>query len=51
MLIDFHTHAFADSIAERAISSLEKNALSHAHTRGTLDGLMEKMDICGVDST
>ena len=51
MIIDFHTHAFADSIAERAISSLEKNALSRAHTRGTLDGLIEKMDICGVDKS
>lgn len=49
MIIDFHTHAFAETIAERAIASLEKNALSHAHTRGTIAGLTEKMDICGID--
>ncbi len=50
MLIDFHTHAFPDKIAERAISSL-----SHAsgglkpYTDGTLAGLRASMAEGGVD--
>lgn len=57
MLIDFHTHAFPDKIAERAITSLENNLLeftgdesrSHANYRGTLNGLTDSMKKNGVD--
>ncbi len=50
MLIDFHTHAFPDKIAERAITSL-----SHASgglspcTDGTVAGLKASMKAGGVD--
>ena len=57
MLIDFHTHAFPDKIAERAITSLENSLLeftgdesrSRANYRGTLNGLKESMVKNGVD--
>ena len=50
MLIDFHTHAFPQKIAQRAI-----NTLSHAsgglqpQTDGTLASLKEQMRLDGVD--
>ena len=56
MYIDFHTHAFNDAIAERAISKLENTLVSEGHTddvpaatRGTVGELLEKMDIWGID--
>ncbi len=50
MLIDFHTHAFADALAPRAIASLStaSGGLTPA-TDGTLGGLVRCMDKCGVD--
>lgn len=50
MLIDFHTHAFADPLAPRAIASL--SAASGGvppQTDGTYQGLIDNMDKCGVD--
>lgn len=50
MIIDFHTHAFADSLAPRAIASL--SAASGGlppYTDGTVSGLLRSMDECGVD--
>lgn len=57
MLIDFHTHAFPDKIAERAISSLEQNLIehagdekyAHANYRGTVNELRQSMKENGVD--
>lgn len=57
MLIDFHTHAFPDKIAGRAIESLEANLHSHlgecpeSHAKqpGNLDSLKSSMKRCGVD--
>lgn len=51
MVIDFHTHAFADNIAERAIASLSKAFGSHYTpcTDGTVQGLIDNMDRSGVD--
>lgn len=49
MLIDFHTHAFADTLAPRAIASL--SAASGGlppYTDGTVSGLLRSMDECGV---
>jgi len=49
MLIDFHTHAFADALAPRAIGSL--SAASGGlipYTDGTAAGLIRSMDECGV---
>ncbi|MBQ8827321.1 MAG: amidohydrolase [Oscillospiraceae bacterium] len=54
MYIDFHTHAFTDSIAEKAVDKLEKIVIDagykeRAETRGTVSQLIEKMDEWGVD--
>lgn len=55
MLIDFHTHAFADSIAERAMAKLENTLKVSGRweeppaTDGTVSGLLRKMDGCGID--
>ena len=51
MYIDFHTHAFADKIAERAISALTESAEKcnmKPITNGTLSDLREKLESCGV---
>ena len=56
MLIDFHTHAFPEKIAEKAIRKLEEGMLKAqgelilpATTNGTLSRLIETMDECGID--
>lgn len=57
MLIDFHTHAFPDKIAERAITVLEGNIVkysgdvpyAHANYKGTLKGLQSSMAENDVD--
>ena len=50
MVIDFHTHAFPDKIAERTIKALENSAKAvQAHTDGTLNGLRESMKASGTD--
>ncbi len=51
MVIDFHTHAFPDAIAERAISSLVKGCGGEYQpiANGTLSGLLSAMDNFGVD--
>ena len=51
MVIDFHTHAFPDAIADRAIASLVKacgNLYKPCHN-GTLAGLCDNMKCFGVD--
>lgn len=51
MVIDFHTHAFPDTLAERAITSLVKacgNIYTPCHN-GTVSDLQNKMDAFGVD--
>ncbi|WP_353683292.1 amidohydrolase family protein [Thermodesulfovibrio sp. 3907-1M] len=47
-IIDFHTHAFPDEIAERAIKKLEEKSQVKACLNGTLDGLLRSMDKNGV---
>lgn len=49
MLIDFHTHAFPDKIAARAIASLAARAKYVPETDGTVASLLAKMDDWGVD--
>ncbi len=49
MLIDFHTHAFPDKIAERAIASLAARAKYVPETDGTVSSLLAKMDGWQVD--
>ena len=50
MTIDFHTHAFPDKIAERAIKKLSDSSGGlHPYTDGTADGLASRMKDSGVD--
>ena len=49
MLIDFHTHAFPDKIADRALSSLSPRVNMKPLTDGTVSDLIAKMDEWHVD--
>jgi len=49
--IDFHTHAFPDFLAERAISELEALSGVKAHLDGTVAGLLRSMDNAGVEKS
>ena len=50
MLIDFHTHAFPDKIAERAMANLSHAAGGlYPQTRGNLSSLKEELQKDGVD--
>lgn len=57
-LIDFHTHAFPDAIAQRAMESLQQGARDSGtgfedtfYADGTFDGLVGLMDRSGVDKS
>ncbi len=47
--IDFHTHAFPDGLAKRAMESLQKNCPFKAVGDGTIAGLLKAMDAADVD--
>lgn len=49
MIIDFHTHAFPDAIAKKAIPILEANGKIGAHTDGTISDLKLKMEEAKID--
>ena len=50
MLIDFHTHCFADSIHEKAIEALTELSGGYKPQHdGSLAGLLDSMDKAGVD--
>mgnify|MGYP003304305883 FL=1 len=49
MYIDSHIHAFADSIAERAVKKLEETANIKAYTDGTIRGAQALLEKTGVD--
>ncbi len=51
-IIDFHTHAFPDALAPRALAVLAANAAACGyvpHTDGTLAGLAASMNAAGID--
>jgi len=47
-IIDFHTHAFPDAIAERAMTSLEEGGNIKGFTDGTVRDLLRSMDEGGI---
>lgn len=50
-IIDFHTHAFPDALAPRAIAQLTINAAASGYmplTDGTVNGLIASMDQAGI---
>jgi len=50
-MIDFHTHAFPETVAERAIPALEKAGNVQAYTDGTTAGLLASMDLAGIEKS
>lgn len=48
MIIDFHTHAFPDSIAAKAVPALAKEGKIASHTQGTTSSLLASMDQAGI---
>ncbi len=51
-IIDFHTHAFPDALAPRAVAQLTINAAASGYTpktEGTVTDLLRSMDESGVD--
>ncbi|MBQ7400149.1 MAG: amidohydrolase [Clostridia bacterium] len=51
MLIDFHSHAFPDTLAERAIASLSQGGGISPYAKGKVSDLIEIMDEDGVDKS
>lgn len=51
MVIDFHTHAFPDYIAETAIPKLEEAGKVKAFTTGTIDSLVRSMDKAAIEKS
>lgn len=49
MIIDFHTHAFPDYVAAKAIPTLEGAGQIKAYTSGTIDSLLGSMDNAEID--
>lgn len=49
MIVDFHTHIFPDSIAEKTISKLSGLIGQEPYTDATLEGLQQSMKDAGVD--
>ncbi len=50
-IIDVHTHAFPDKVAENAIPRLEKEGNIKAKLDGTLSGLLRSMDEAGIEKS
>lgn len=49
MIIDFHTHAFPEKIAERTIQALANASNDTPYADGTVSGLLSLMDKANVD--
>lgn len=49
MIIDFHTHAFEDSLAAKAIPFLEEEGNIKAFHDGRISSLLADMDRAGID--
>ncbi len=49
IIIDFHTHAFPDEIATKAVPMLASKANIKPASDGTLSGLQSSMDKAGID--
>jgi predicted TIM-barrel fold metal-dependent hydrolase len=50
-IIDFHTHAFPDELAARAMQSLQHNCDVKAHLDGRVSSLLASMDSCGIEKS
>jgi len=50
-IIDFHTHAFPDSLAERAMRTLEQEGGIKAYLDGRISSLISSMDRYGIEKS
>jgi predicted TIM-barrel fold metal-dependent hydrolase len=50
-VIDFHTHAFPDELAARAMQSLQHGCNVKAHLDGKVSSLLASMDSCGIEKS
>jgi len=50
-IIDFHTHAFPDNLAEKAINSLSYKSHVKPSYDGTINGLLNSMDKSGIEKS
>jgi len=50
-IIDFHTHAFPDALAEKALASLQHGASVKAFLDGRISSLIASMDRCGIQKS
>jgi uncharacterized protein len=50
-IIDVHTHAWPDAVAQRAVSAMMIRGTMKAAYDGTIAGLVGEMDRCGVDAS
>ncbi|MDO8303094.1 MAG: hypothetical protein Q7T18_07625, partial [Sedimentisphaerales bacterium] len=50
-IIDFHTHAFPDAIAVRAMQSLQHGCDIQAQLDGKISSLLASMDSCGIETS
>jgi len=50
-IIDFHTHAFPDKLAEKAIGCLEEEGGIPARLDGRLTSLLASMNRCGIEKS
>ena len=51
MIVDIHTHAFPDTLAERAVPALEQEGNVKACLDGKVASLIESMDSAGIDAS
>lgn len=49
MYIDFHIHAYADEIADRAVQKLKDTANCNVYTNGRIDDTRQKLKAWGID--
>lgn len=50
-IIDFHTHAFPDDLAEKAMKILEDEGGIKAHLNGKVSSLLQSMDRYGIEKS
>lgn len=50
-IIDFHTHAFPDELAEKAMTHLELEGDVKAYLDGRVASLLSSMDRCGIEKS
>ncbi len=51
MIVDFHTHCFAETLAERAVASIALAADIKANSDGTVAGIRASMKKAGIDKS